>query len=253
MTTATTAPASTTTVSAGPEAGRELRVGMVAPQTGAFAAFAVADDWQVKHTENALKDGLVCGDGKLHTVKIIVKDSQSDSNRAAQVGGDLINNDKIDIMVVSGTADTVNPVADQCEALGVPSVSNSTPWQSFYFQRGATADKPFKWTYGHCLGLEQHTANFVSMWNQVTSNKIGRPDVLEQRRRHSMDQREDRHAADRQGRRVYHRDAGYVQPRHRGLHGRDLSVQEGGLRDPVWRHDLPRAQQLLEAVPPARL
>jgi branched-chain amino acid transport system substrate-binding protein len=171
VTTATTAPASTTTVSAGPEAGRELRVGMVAPQTGAFAAFAVADDWQVKHTEDALKDGLVCGDGKLHTVKIIVKDSQSDSNRAAQVGGDLINNDKVDIMVVSGTADTVNPVADQCEALGVPSVSNSTPWQSFYYQRGATAEKPFKWTYGHCLGLEQHTANFVSMWNQVTSNK----------------------------------------------------------------------------------
>jgi branched-chain amino acid transport system substrate-binding protein len=170
--TTTTAAASTTTVSAGPEAGRELKVGVVSPQTGAFAAFAVADDWQVKHTENALKDGLVCGDGKLHMVKIIVKDSQSDSNRAAQVAGDLINNDKIDIMVVSGTADTVNPVADQCEALGTPSVSNSTPWQSFYFQRGATADKPFKWTYLHGLGLEQHSANFISMWNEVPTNKI---------------------------------------------------------------------------------
>ena len=170
-TTATTAAASTTTVSAGPEAGRELKIGVVSPVTGAFAAFAVADDWQVKHVDDALKDGVVCGDGMLHMVKIIVKDSQSDGNRAAQVGGDLINNDKVDIVLVSGTADTVNPVADQAEALGTPCLANSTPWQSFYFGRGGTPDKPFKWTYVHGLGLEQHTANFIEMWNQVPNNK----------------------------------------------------------------------------------
>ena len=170
--TTTTAAASTTTVSAGPEKGRDLKIGVVSPQTGAFAAFAVADDWQVKHVDAALKDGIVCGDGKLHMVKIVVKDSQSDGNRAAQVGGDLINNDKADIVLVSGTADTVNPVADQAEALGTPCLANSTPWQSFYFNRGATPTTPFKWTYGHCLGLEQHTANFVAMWNQIPSNKI---------------------------------------------------------------------------------
>jgi branched-chain amino acid transport system substrate-binding protein len=169
--TTTIAAASTTAVSAGPETGRELKIGLVSPQTGAFAAFAVADDWQVKHVNEALKDGVLCGDGKLHTVNIIVKDTQSDGNRAAQVSGDLINNDNVDIVLVSGTADTVNPAADQAEALGKPCLANSTPWQSFYFNRGGTPDKGFKWTYCHGLGLEQHTANFIEMWNQVPNNK----------------------------------------------------------------------------------
>lgn len=171
VTTATTAAGSTTTVSAGAQSGREIKVGLVQPKTGAFAAFAVSDDWQVKHTEAAIKDGILGADGMNHKVTILNRDSMSDSNRAAQVAGDLIQNDKVDLMIVSGTADTVNPVADQCEAQGTPSISNSTPWQSFYMGRGATPAKPFKWTYLHGLGLEQHTANFISMWNQIATNK----------------------------------------------------------------------------------
>jgi branched-chain amino acid transport system substrate-binding protein len=169
--TATTAAGPTTTAAASTEAGKEIKIGLVQPKTGAFAAFAVSDEWQVKHTEAAIKDGIVGADGKKHKVTILNRDSMSDSNRAAQVAGDLIQNDKVDLMIVSGTADTVNPTADQCEAQGTPSISNSTPWQSFYMGRGATPDKPFKWTYLHGLGLEQHTANFISMWNQIPTNK----------------------------------------------------------------------------------
>jgi branched-chain amino acid transport system substrate-binding protein len=63
-------------------------------------------------------------------------------------------------------------VADQAEALGVPCVSNDCPWQAYYFGRGATPDKPFTWTYHFFWGLEDVTANFVSMWNSVKTNKI---------------------------------------------------------------------------------
>ncbi len=86
-----------------------------------------------------MKDGVKCGDGQTHPIEIIIKDSQSDSNRAATVAGDLITNDGVDIMMVASTPDTVNPVADQAEALQVPCVSNDCPWQPYYFGRGGHA------------------------------------------------------------------------------------------------------------------
>ena len=76
-------------------------------------------------------DGVVCGDGLKHPITIIVRDSQSDPNRAGQVGGDLILNDKVDIITVASSPDTVVPVAGQAEALGTPCISCDAPWQSY--------------------------------------------------------------------------------------------------------------------------
>ncbi len=121
--------------------------------------------------ETATPDGIIGGDGKLHKIQIKRTDSQSDSNRAAQVAGDLIANDKVDMMMASGSPDTANPVADQCEALGCPSIANFVPWQPFIFARGGAPDKPFKWTYAHALGLEDIVGNFIAMWGQVETNK----------------------------------------------------------------------------------
>jgi branched-chain amino acid transport system substrate-binding protein len=170
--TSTTAGEPTTTISAGPEAGRDIILGLVSPSTGPLALFAKADDWWVKFAlETATPDGIIAGDGKLHKIQIKRTDSQSDSNRAAQVAGDLVTNEKIDMMMASGSPDTANPVADQCEALGCPSIANFVPWQPFYFGRGGTPDKPFKWTYAHALGLEDIVGNFIAMWGQVETNK----------------------------------------------------------------------------------
>ena len=170
--TSTTAAESTTTVSAGPETGRDIILGLVSPSTGPLALFAKADDWWVKFAlETATPDGIIAGDGKKHKITIKRADSQSDTNRASQVAGDLFNNEKVDLMMASGSPDTANPVADQCEASGCPSIANFVPWQPFFFGRGATPDKPFKWTYAHALGLEQIVANFIAMWDQVSTNK----------------------------------------------------------------------------------
>jgi branched-chain amino acid transport system substrate-binding protein len=172
-TTTTTAPASTTTVSTGPEAGRDIILGLVSPATGPLALFARADDWWVDFAKAATLDGIIGGDGKQHKLVIKRADSQSDSNRAAQVAGDLVTNGKLDMMMASGTPDTANPVADQCEALGCPSIANFVPWQPFFFGRQKTPDptKAFKWTYAQALGLEGIVANFIAMWEQVTTNK----------------------------------------------------------------------------------
>lgn len=169
---ATTAAAETTTTAAGPEQGHPIKLGLVSPETGSLADFAVADKWWVAHAQKALPDGIIGGDKKSHLVEIVVRNSQSDSNRASQVAGDLVNNDNVDLIMVSGTADTANPVADQCEALGTPCISNFHPWQSYFFGRGATPDKPFKWTYAQALGMETSIAGMLDMWSQVPTNKV---------------------------------------------------------------------------------
>ncbi|MCL4371253.1 MAG: ABC transporter substrate-binding protein [Chloroflexi bacterium] len=169
-TTSTTA-ASSTTVSASAEAGREIKLGVVTPQTGPLAVFGIADKWSAELTNKTVANGLVLGDGKKHPVTTVSRDTQSDSNRAAQVAGDLITNEKVDILLAAGAPDTVNPAADQAEALGTPFLSVFDPWSAFVFGRGGSFDKPFKWTYGHLLGLEQVCASMVDLFEKTPTNK----------------------------------------------------------------------------------
>ncbi len=159
------------TTTAGVEGGREIKVGVVAPLTGALASFAAAANWQIERWNEALADGVVCGDNKNHKIKVIQYDSQSDTNRAAQVAGDLVQNDGVDVILVSSSPDTVNPVADQCEALACPMIASFVPWQPFFFGRGGAPDKPFKWTYAHGIGVDKIMDVFLDMWEKIPTNK----------------------------------------------------------------------------------
>ena len=172
--TTTTAAAveTTTSVSAAAEVGRQLKFGTVSPLTGPAADFGIPDKWILDKWKAAVPDGILCGDGKMHPVSIDMSDSQSDTNRAAQVAGDLIQNTKIDMMLVSSSPDTVNPVADQCEAFGTPCLSTDCPMEPFYFGRGATPDKPFKWTYMAFWGNYELLELTKVMWAQLPTNKV---------------------------------------------------------------------------------
>ena len=172
-TTTAAAAGSTTTVSASAETGREVKIGFVTPQTGGLASFGVPDKYCADRAKEAIGDGIVCGDGKKHPVTIVLEDSQSDSNRAGQVTGDLINNSKVDIITAASTPDTVNPVADTAEANATPCITNDCPWQPYIGGR-ANGDltKVFQWTYHTFWGLEDVQANFLDMWGQVPNNKV---------------------------------------------------------------------------------
>jgi branched-chain amino acid transport system substrate-binding protein len=87
------------------------------------------------------------------------------------VAGDLINKDGADLILAASTPDTVNPVADQCEANGVPCITSVAPWQPYYLGRGGTPDKPFHWTYHFFWGLEDVEAVYQDIWGQVNTNK----------------------------------------------------------------------------------
>jgi branched-chain amino acid transport system substrate-binding protein len=176
--TTTTAPASTTTTTAasttttaGVEEGRVIKLGVVYPKTGAIASFAKPDEWIVGAVKAAVAGGVVCGDGKLHKFEFLMEDSQSNANRAAQVAGDMINNNKVDMILASSSPDNVNPAADQCEAYGVPFLANFVPWQPFFLGRKATPDKPFKWTWMFHFGLEDAAEVRMGLWSQIETNK----------------------------------------------------------------------------------
>ena len=163
----------TTTVSAAAEAGREIKVGCVFPKTGPLAAFAGPFDWVKDQWTKALADGVVAGDGKKHAVKILTVDTQSDTNRCAQVTGDLIQNDKVDIVFAGGAPDTMNPAGDVCEAMGTPGLMIQGPWQAFFMgrQKDPANPVPFKWTYALTVGIEAMSTVFADMWNSVSTNK----------------------------------------------------------------------------------
>jgi branched-chain amino acid transport system substrate-binding protein len=151
-------------------AGRPLKIGFVSPQTGPIAAFGEADGFVLAGVRAALKDGLKVG-GNTHPVQIIAKDSQSNPSRAAEVTSELILGDKVDIVVGSSTADTTNPVADQCEVNGMPCVTTDTPWEAHFFGRKGDPKTGFEWTYHFFWGLEQIGNVYANLWSSIDTNK----------------------------------------------------------------------------------
>jgi branched-chain amino acid transport system substrate-binding protein len=150
---------------------KTIKIGCVTPTTGPLAFFAEADPFVIPQFRHAMANGVKIG-GATYNVEVIVKDSQSNPNRAAEVASDLILNDKIDLMVTAHTPETTNPVSDQCEVNEVPCISTDAPWQAWFFGRRGDPAKGFKWTYHFFFGLEAVGDLFPDMWDTIPNNKV---------------------------------------------------------------------------------
>ena len=104
-------------------------------------------------------------------MQIVLKDSQSNPNRAGEVANDLILKDKVALVLTAGTPETANPVSDACELNEVPCISSVVPWQPWFFGRKGDPAKGFNWTYHFFWGLEDVIANFTNGWKSVPTNK----------------------------------------------------------------------------------
>ena len=127
--------------------GREIKIGFVTPLTGALASFGDPGRLVRRAVTAAIKDGLECGDGQAHPITIITKDTQSDTNRAAQVTGDLITNDKRRHDRGGLHAGHLRPGGRPVRGNGEPCVTNDCPWQSYFVGRNGDLRQGFKWTY----------------------------------------------------------------------------------------------------------
>ena len=156
----------------GADGANTIRVGFISPRTGALAGFGEADGYVLGLARKSLAGGLMVG-GKKYAVEILDRDTQSDPARASQLAKALINSDKVDLILVTSAPETVNPVADACEGAGVPCLSTVTPWEAWYFGRGAKpgAPSPFKWTFHFSFGVGEFVKSYVSQWSQLPTNK----------------------------------------------------------------------------------
>ncbi len=154
--------------------GGKITLGFVTPQTGPLAGFASGDNFIVDRIRStAFQKGLTIG-SKTYSVDVVVKDSQSDPNVAAQVAQELVLQTKADIVLTTSTPETTNPVAQTCEAHGVPCVSTVVPWQSWFFGRQADPahPKPFKYTTMFFFGAETFAGCFEPMWQRIPNDKV---------------------------------------------------------------------------------
>lgn len=149
-----------------------IKIGFVSPRTGHAAGFGEPDGYVLGLARKALADGMTLG-GKKYDIQIIDKDGQSNPERAAQVANDLINGEKVDLMLTTSTPETVNPVSDACEATGVPCISTVVPWEAWYYGRGAKhgQQKAYNYVYHFCFGVEQFHQAYVHLWPQLQTNK----------------------------------------------------------------------------------
>lgn len=150
---------------------RPIKIGFVTPRTGALAAFGEPDDFVIADVRKLIANGISVG-GVNHPVAIVLKDSRSDPNRAAEVASSLIKADKVDLLVSACHVDTINPVADQAEINGVPCITTDAPWQAHFFPRGGKPDKGFEWTYHFFWGLDDIAAVYVNLWKELPTNKV---------------------------------------------------------------------------------
>jgi len=147
--------------------GAKMRLGYVSPQSGPLAAFAESDQYNI--------DAFLATEAGAE-FEVVVKDSQSNPNRAAEVAKELIVDDEVDMILVASTPETTNPVATTAEAEGVPVLSTVAPWQPWFIgQQGNPGDpaswQPFTYAFHYFWGLEDIIAVFTAMWGQLQTNK----------------------------------------------------------------------------------
>lgn len=148
---------------------RPIKIGYISPQSGALSAFSEADKYMIEQfLKTAPAKGL--------NVEVLVKDSQSNPNRAADVARELIVRDKVDLILVASTPDTTNPVCTIAEAEEVPVISSVAPWQPWFIGQQGNPNDPSSWTsfdyvYHFFWGLEDNVSVFLNMWKGVESNK----------------------------------------------------------------------------------
>lgn len=154
------------------QGGKAIKIGFISPVSGPLGAFGQGDAFVLKQVRAVLSKGYKI-DGVTYAVEILDRDTQSDPSRAAQLAKELITSAGVQLILASSTPETINPVADACEASGVPCVSTVMPWQAWYYGRGAKPGQPspFKWSYHFGFGVEDFAKCYASQWSLIQTNK----------------------------------------------------------------------------------
>jgi branched-chain amino acid transport system substrate-binding protein len=145
-----------------------IRIGYVSPQSGPFAPFAEADNFILEQVRQSLADGLIIGD-KHYAVEILVRDDQSNTDRASNQAADRINSEEVDLMLAQVS---IGPsVPQQCELNGVPCISTMGPWEAWMFPMGGKPDVGFQYAHHFFWGVFDIARVYEGLWNSIPTNK----------------------------------------------------------------------------------
>lgn len=151
--------------------GRTIKIGIVSPDTGPMAAFAEPTPFILNAVSNSLKN-VITVNGITHNFEFIVKDTQSNPNRAAEVTQDLILRDEVDIVLCYGGPENANPASDQCELNGVPCIASDLPIEPWFFGRSGDPKVGFEYTYCAFFDVPTYINAMYSFLEKLDTNKV---------------------------------------------------------------------------------
>lgn len=147
-----------------------IRIGFISSMTGGLALFGESDTFVIDAVRQTLVNGIDIG-GKRYKVEILQRDDQTSADRAASLAAQLINGEKIDLMLAPGAIGMIN-VAQQCELNGVPCITTMTPWQAWMYPLKGSPDKGFKYIHHFFWGTEDIAAVYEDIWRGLPVKKV---------------------------------------------------------------------------------
>lgn len=146
-----------------------VRVGIVIPQSGELAAFGYGTEEMTRYAiEQINEKGGIEIDGTNKKLSLVVADSQSKEEQAGVAAKNLIENENVDIMLTSHTAQTTVPVAETCEKEGIMCLSVDTPDEAW-------AVHDYNYCYHAGFSTENELLCFKDAWDLagISGGKIG--------------------------------------------------------------------------------
>ncbi|GAA2818350.1 ABC transporter substrate-binding protein [Saccharopolyspora taberi] len=144
---------------------RKLTIGVIAARTGRLSRLGAPPLFAMDLLEPHLRR--ISNSGRAHEVRLVSRDSGSEPAQARRGTEELIRDEHADVVLTLAGTHVLPAVADTCEEMATPCVSSTFPWQVYYYGRGATDDRPFRWTYHFAWGLDDIASTFAEMWEAL--------------------------------------------------------------------------------------
>ena len=148
-----------------------ILIGHPNPSTGPLAGFGEASPWADNKAIEAInkQGGIYIKEyGKKVPIKLKILDTEGNPTKAAELAAKLIVKDKIDLMLVMHTPDTVNPVDAMCERYKMPCISLDAPIDAWL------SGGPYKWSFHAFWTVGTLASLFVDIWEEAAgkTNKV---------------------------------------------------------------------------------
>lgn len=162
---------STAGVSTTTAAAREyILVGRVVPVTGPLASFGIGSPYVEQSAIDYINEHFggvyIADEGRTIPLKLVYADSDSSPATAYEAAVKLIQEDGIDIMVVSNTADTVRPVSEACETYQIPCISTDAPVDVWL------AGGPYKYSFHAFFDTANELSCLIDGWDLAATNRL---------------------------------------------------------------------------------